>query len=742
MRICITGMGVVSALGIGQEENLQALREGYCGVGPIRHLKTEHKEFPVGEVPLSNQEMEEALGIPCGTPTTRSSLMGMMALDEALRQAGIAPSELGAIGLVSATTVGGMDKSEQYYLDFLANDSRNAYISTHDCGACSDMIADHFGRFASVTTLSTACSSAANAIILGAGMLRSGEAERIVVGGTECITKFHLNGFNTLMILDTDSCRPFSPDRAGLNLGEGAAYLVLETESSARKRNQRPLAYLSGYGNACDAFHQTASSPDGEGAYIAMKKALAMAGNPTVDYINAHGTGTPNNDESESRSIERLFGTQQPPLSSTKSMTGHTTSASGAIEAVFCILALEHQFIPAKRQPSSEPLLCHALTAPVIKPQRRLSHVLCNSFGFGGNDSSLLFSAATDAQPTIAEFPTISDRPVYLHAVNQISIQQPLSDEWFDNPQRYDTPYQRAIDPDFKRFISPIEARRMGRLLKRAIAVTQSTLDQVGDPLPQAIITGTGLGCVDSTEQFLTALCNEGEQLLKPTHFMQSTHNTIGSTLAIRAHNHAYNATYAQKSVSFESALYDGFGQIASGQIDSVLVGAHDELTPTYFELLKKARFVGQGGETASEVAVAAYLSHQQEGGICQIADVQLFYRPTTEQLQQYLETVNLDREHLAVMTSLNGNTAHDTPLSEECKRLFGTLPLLRYKHLFGESYSASALGFYVAATCLQRGRIPDSLYCAGASRIEKPHSIILFNRNDELDCSIVVLKN
>ena len=390
--ILITGMGVVSAIGVGQAETLDALLDNRSGVGPLAYLKTEHKEFPVGEVKLTDAEMRSRLGIPETAITTRTALMGMLALEEALRDARLTPDMLPQVGFISGTTVGGMDMSEQFYLDYISSEAHKEYIAVHDCGSCTEMTANRFGKFAFTTTLSTACSSAANAVILGANIIRCGEADIVVVGGSECITKFHLNGFNSLMILDTEPCRPFDATRRGLNLGEGAAYLVLESEESARRRGVKPEALLSGYGNACDAFHQTASSPDGEGAYRAMKEALELAGiKPAeVDYINAHGTGTTNNDASESQAMKRLFGDQVPPVSSTKPFTGHTTSASGSIEAVFCILALQHGFLPVNLnwvQPMEDGII------PVSKPTKKeLKHVLCNAFGFGGNDSSLLLS--------------------------------------------------------------------------------------------------------------------------------------------------------------------------------------------------------------------------------------------------------------------------------------------------------------------------------------------------------------
>lgn len=391
--VLITGSGIVSAIGLNKKETLAALLGAQSGIAPLRHLETLHTEFLSGEVRLSDAEMMERLHIPPGTPVNRTALMGMMALEEALNEAAIDRRQLPGVALISGTTVGGMDQTERHYLDFMKTDRYDHYISIHDCGAGTNLMAGHFGRFAFVTTLSTACSSAANAIILGANMIRGGEASIVAVGGSECLTKYHLNGFNSLMILDPNPCRPFDESRAGLNLGEGAAFLILESAASAASRGVKPEGILSGYGNACDAFHQTASSENGEGAYLAMKEALEDAGlrPEDIDYINAHGTGTPNNDATEGVAMQRLFGDKLPPVSSTKSATGHTTSASGAIETVICLLALQHQFLPVNCN-WRNPMPGGILPVTDIRALRPLRHVICNSFGFGGNDSSLLLT--------------------------------------------------------------------------------------------------------------------------------------------------------------------------------------------------------------------------------------------------------------------------------------------------------------------------------------------------------------
>lgn len=392
--IVVTGAGVVSAIGIGKEETLQSLLANRSGIGRMRFLHSVHSHLPVGEVGLSNEEMLRELGAVDEPSLTRTALLGRLVLREALSEAGLMGKDLSRTPFISSTTVGGMDKREQHHAEEASCNRDGALIATHNCSTSTEQTAKPFGPFAMLSTVSTACSSATNAIISGANMIRCGIAEQVVCGGSECLSLFHLNGFHALMILDEEPCKPFDANRRGLNLGEGAAYLVIESEESARRRGVTPLAVISGYGNACDAFHQTASSPNGEGAQRAMTKALKMAHLQPADisYINAHGTGTPNNDESETQAIKSVFGNDIPPVSSTKGFTGHTTSASGGIEAVFCLLALKHRFLPANLHWHTPMAGGITPVLPADKPKGELRHVLSNAFGFGGNDSSIIFS--------------------------------------------------------------------------------------------------------------------------------------------------------------------------------------------------------------------------------------------------------------------------------------------------------------------------------------------------------------
>jgi 3-oxoacyl-[acyl-carrier-protein] synthase-1 len=327
---------------------------------------------------------------------TRTALLGMKAAKEAIESAGITDMSAYRTGLISATTVGGMDRSEDFYASYLSDPKKGRMIDivNHDCGDSTERIASLLGISDFVTTISTACSSSVNALMFGSNLIKTGQLDRVIVGGNDSVTKFTLNGFNTLMILDKTGCHPFDENRAGLTLGEGAAFLVLESEEVVMKEHKAVLAEVSGYGNANDAYHQTASSPDGTGAFLAMTKAIAMSGLKPEDisYINVHGTGTQNNDLSEGVAIERVFGNHVPPFSSTKGYTGHTLGAAGAVEAVISVLSLQHQVIFPNLNFSTPMKELHISPVKNLQKQVELKHVLSNSFGFGGNNSAVILS--------------------------------------------------------------------------------------------------------------------------------------------------------------------------------------------------------------------------------------------------------------------------------------------------------------------------------------------------------------
>lgn len=394
--VAITGMGIISSIGNNLEENFQSLIEKTSGMSRIKNIETHHKNhIKVGEIKTTNDELINILELPTSNNYSRTALLAEIAAKEAIRNAKINDIKKYRTGLISASSVGGMDMTEKHYYSQFEELKNRKYIESHPVADSTTKIANNLGVTDFVTSISTACSSSANAIMLGARMIKAGKLDRVIVGGADCLSKFTINGFKTLMILSEENCRPFDQNRTGLNLGEAAAFLVLESDKVVAKENKEILAYVSGYANANDAFHQTASSENGEGATLAMTKALKVArlSPKQIDYINAHGTATENNDNSESKAILRVFKDNVPNLSSTKAFTGHTLAAAAVVEAVYSILSLQKGVIFPNlnfRTPIEET----GIVPETDVVQKELQHVLSNSFGFGGNCSTLIFSKA------------------------------------------------------------------------------------------------------------------------------------------------------------------------------------------------------------------------------------------------------------------------------------------------------------------------------------------------------------
>lgn len=547
--ISVTGIGILCAIGNDQHEVLDSLQNKASGIGRMKYLQSVHTDIPVGEIKLSTEEMKQRLGITGDAQVSRTSVMGAIAVREALKQAGIEDVSGKRVALISGTTVGVMDVTEQIFEKTGIDPELQGMPHSHECGQSTKEIAIYSGlQDARCCTICTACSSALNAIMIGSEMLKNDEVDLVVAGGSEPLSKLHLNGFNTLMILDRERCRPFDETRAGLNLGEGAAFVVLQKDVPGG------LAHVRGYANRCDAFHQTATSKNGEGATLAMTGALRMAGlrPKDIQYINAHGTGTPDNDASESAAFKRVFGAELPDMSSTKSYTGHTTSAAGSVETVICILAMMHDFVPASlgwRHPMPEGV--------IPTPGRtgiKLDNVMCNSFGFGGNDSSLILSKA---KPLADELTLLDESRISIAAQCTVSSEEELG--------------------GLREFLPPMETRRMSKMMKASLLSAFTTLRKAGIERPDAIIAATAKGMLELSGLFLKDIVDNQEEQLKPTIFMQSTHNTIASAIAIQTQCHGYNITYSQGDESSFWAIRDAKMLLLKGEARTVLVCAFDE---------------------------------------------------------------------------------------------------------------------------------------------------------------------
>lgn len=388
MAVAVSGIGVCSAIGIGVEASREALRSGRSGIAEPCIVDTSHR-FPVGEICLTNDELKAKLGITSQQPISRTSLLGMIAASEAVNNAQL--TDLNRVAFISSTSVGGMDLTPLFYKEYMLDSQRGQlrYVAQHDCAASTNSIRRYLGLGGYSTAISTACSSAANAIMMGARLIESGLADTVVAGGTDALSAYTLSGFNSLMILSSERCKPFSANRTGLNLGEGAGYIVLQRPEAAH----RPIAMLSGYANANDAHHQTALTPEGRGPQAAMSGALSKAQleAQSISYVNVHGTATPNNDTAEGNAMLSIFGPHLPLFSSTKGFTGHTLAATGGIESVFSAMMLQYDEVYPNV--GFEQQMPELGASPLQAYQKaHLQHVMSNSFGFGGNCSTLIFS--------------------------------------------------------------------------------------------------------------------------------------------------------------------------------------------------------------------------------------------------------------------------------------------------------------------------------------------------------------
>ena len=348
----------------------------------------------------------------------------------------------------------------------------------------------------------------------------------------------------------------------------------------------------------------------------------------------------------------------------------------------------------------------------------------------------------------------------YIRAASQISMQHPLSEEWMDAPILPSAVFNEPIDPDYKQFISPAEARRMGHLLKRAVAVSLDTLQKGECSNPDAIITGTGLGCVENTEKFLNALIDNQEQCLPPTPFMQSTHNTISSQVALKLQCHGYNSTYSHRGTSFDSALLDAIMQFQLHRISTALIGGYDEMTPAYFNMLAKIAYwrdgnvdlaslkqAGMTGSLACGAAVSLLLTNTYSPEcLCRIVDTNLFYTHNPEEqsslIHSFLQQHNLSETDIdAVMCGFSGDDNNDSVYHHLLQSNFPDTTALWYKHLFGESFCASGYGIYTAAVCLKHQKFPEHLiYRSGHHDADFVGNILVINHFHKHDFSLTLL--
>lgn len=386
-RIAITGAGIICSIGRNQAEVWESIVAARAGIAPLTGFPND--TFPTDIA--AQAQLESSLSPREAKRLSRTDLLAVFAAQEALAQAGAVPLERAVVS--TGTSTGGLLEGEDYYLERLTSGRRRAQASRvlqQPTSAPSDAVARVLGLGGGAVSNATACASAGAAIGIAADYIRSGYADVALAGGSDALCRLTYSGFNVLQAVDPEPCSPFGATRKGITLGEGAGYLVLERWDDAVARGATILAELTGYGASCDAHHPTAPAEDGRGAEAAMRGAMAEAKLESVDYVNAHGTGTLLNDSAETKAIIAALGTNVP-VSSSKSYFGHTLGASGAVEAVVTVLALQHQIAPPTLRLEQSADDCSLDYIPHTPRAMAMTNVLSNTFGFGGSNVSLAF---------------------------------------------------------------------------------------------------------------------------------------------------------------------------------------------------------------------------------------------------------------------------------------------------------------------------------------------------------------
>jgi len=395
-RIAITGLGIFCSIGKSVEEFTQSLRNGKTGIGPITLFDTSKYPCKIG-AEIRNYRSEDYFEKKELKKVSRTDQFALIASEDAVKASGIDSYPSEEIGVCLGAGAGGMFEAETYHREILVKGkSRPTLIWPFIPSYTTDRVAERFGFSGPKFTITTACSSSATAIGYGADLIRDGRCKAVVCGGSDALSELTFGGFSSLKAMDPSPCKPFDRKRAGMSLGEGAGILILEDLDEALKRSTKIYAEFLGYGIGGEAYHITAPEPTGMREARIMREAIEEGGISVdkVDYINAHGTGTPLNDKVETLSIKNVFGERAHsiPVSSIKSSVGHCLGSAGAIEGVASILSIIHQFVPPTLSHEKGDQDCDLDYVPRQAREKEVNVVLSNSFAFGGNCTTLIFA--------------------------------------------------------------------------------------------------------------------------------------------------------------------------------------------------------------------------------------------------------------------------------------------------------------------------------------------------------------
>jgi 3-oxoacyl-[acyl-carrier-protein] synthase-1/3-oxoacyl-[acyl-carrier-protein] synthase II len=708
-RVFIAGMGIVSALGSGVAETHAALAAGLSGLKPLGLFATpEGAPHPVGEVDL-----------PPGDPLVpRTHRLARIAADQAMVGCREAP---GAV--IIGTTTGGMAISEEL---LKAKRAEPDGFTLHAAGSVAEDIARRHGCRGPVLTVSTACSSGAVAIALALAMVRRGLAASVLAGGADGLCRLTYHGFNALKLIDPEGARPLDGGRRGMSVAEGAGMLLLSAGDG-----DPPAAGIEilGAGLSCDAHHPAAPHPEGRGAYAAMAAALADAGlEPSaVDYVNLHGTGTPDNDLAEARAVGRLFADACPAVSSVKGASGHALAAAGAVEAVIAAICIEKGLIPGTtglRRPDPA-LALDPAAAPRTAP---VATVLSNSFGFGGNNAALVVGApagrAAAARPGARGL-----KPMPVAAAACVTGAG-ATDRTFARLAEGGSCRGLASADEIAAQLAARQVRRLKYLPRLVLALADEARRRSGrqEP-PGGVYFGTGWGALSETHGFLESLFESGERFPSPTDFVGSVHNSPAGQAAIMLGADGPNVTATGGDCSFEQALLAAC-LLEKGKGRGTLVIGADEYHPAYSRLfdasvrLDEAPAAGGGAIFLAPEAGAADATIFP--ACCSPAE------DTPESpaaLVQALGGADRIGAHFGLV--LAGIPAACRQAGQaQLKRFLEAsgigCPVVDYRKITGEFASASAVAAALGVIFTGEGRVPAALCGAGAGGLAGKGVLVL----------------
>ena len=692
--IYIAGMGIISALGYGVTETVEALKEARCSLRPITLF-----DFTADAPPTVGQV---DLGTDPADPLPRTHHLAQMAAAQAL-----AGKSLVVDAIVVGTTTGGILTTEALLERSVADPDCYRY---HGVGSVAEELARQYGCNCPLITVSTACSSGAVALSLAMEMLRSGKARRVLAGGVDSLCHLTCFGFKSLQLIDPLGARPLDRERRGLSLAEGAAMLLLTTEPPADGAIQ-----LLGAGLSCDAHHATAPLADGQGALAAMQAALADAGlePAAIDYINLHGTGTPDNDLAEARAIQTLFGDRPPPLSSIKGAMGHTLAAAGAIEAVVAAIAINHGIVPVNVGFGSiDPALNLApVTVPVRAP---LTTVLSNSFGFGGNNAVLAIGTR-DPNCRPSELPR---PPLTVTAAACLTGAGHTLETW----DSFCAGRQCSGCLEDRMVTEGLPARtvrRLKRLPKLALALASNACRTMpAGRIPVAVSLGTAWGALSETHDFLLGLSESRQQFPSPTDFIGSVHNAPAGQIAMLLGAKGANVTTSGGDASFEQALLAADLVTRPGADPILLLGAdeaHPVLSPLFDRSVCASEALADGGG-------ALVLERGRGHGGPTVALLEYRFCLDLDYTAGLVERLGgsdgVGRDYGAILAGLPAYGC-----TQAARQLAGFLsqsrfggPVIDYRRIVGQFGAASAVAVVLAVQMVNRGLVPAPL--AGGSDV------------------------